>query len=128
MIETLKRFLRRTERDVALAGVMVGSVSAMAKLFPVVERYRTLRVHFYPGGYTSWEAWRDDGGEPVEAFRDFLRWYHGRPQSDCFVMRGKGFEQMFRRCDIRSYEIASAERYKPSAASGSGPTQEQEQS
>lgn len=114
MIETLKKVLRRTERDVAFAGVMLGSVAAMSKLFPVMEKWCELTVHFYGGHDMSWIAvpWEHD----FAAWRDFQKWYHGRPQSDCYVMWFKSGHQMFRRVDIRAYSIRWGERVKKETA------------
>lgn len=107
------KVIGRVERDVAVAGAMVGSVSAMSKLFPALERLRTLRLDFYGSpGYQMWDCWRDDGADPTDAFQDFLRWYHGRPQSECYVMRHKQGCNMVKRCDIRSYSITKGERKK----------------
>jgi hypothetical protein len=113
-VKLLDKILRRTERDVALAGVMLGSVAAMSKLFPEMEKYRTLKVHFYGGDWKSWDCWREDGTDPTDAFQDFRRWYHGRPQSSCYVMRHNNGENMVKRCDIRAYDIVKGERKKQS--------------
>lgn len=112
MLDLLRRLIKRTERDVALAGAMVGSVTAMAKLFPTIEHYSTLKVSFYGGLWSSWDAWRDDGTPPTDAWQDFLRWYHGRPQSETYVFRHKWGMNMIRRCDIRCYDISHGEREK----------------
>lgn len=108
--DTLKKMLRRTERDVLIAGAALGSVSAMSKLFPVMEGCSTLRVIFNDGGWVSWDC------VPVNAsarpWNDFLKWYHGRPQSEAYVMRYKDGSRMFKRCDVRWYSINYAERVK----------------
>jgi hypothetical protein len=106
----LNRVLRRTELNVAMAGAMVGSVAAMQKLFPVTEHYGRLTLHLYNGESMWWEY-----TSPVPAigpWKRFLRWYHGRPESDCFVMRHREGSDMVRRVDIRSYEIRQGEREK----------------
>lgn len=109
---TLNKILRRTGRDVALAGAMCGSVSAMSKLFPTMEGYSTLTVLFYKGNGMEWTK------APVAAhsgaWNDFVRWYHGRPQSKSYVMPHKQGSQMFRRCDIRAYAIFYGERKQSS--------------
>lgn len=104
----LDKVLKRTSRDIAFAGAMVGSVSAMSKLFPVMEGYSTLYVTYRDGRWHSWVV------SPVKRedcyWRDFLKWYHGRPQSGCYVMRLSDGCEMFLRADIRSYSIKWAER------------------
>lgn len=110
----LDKLLRRTKRDVALAGAMCGSVSAMSKLFPKIEKYSTLAVYFYGGSSLDW-TWAPVVPGP-SAFQDFLRWYHGRPQSECYVMVSRQGSTMFRRCDIRGYAITNGERESQSAA------------
>jgi hypothetical protein len=108
-LDSLKGVMRRTERNVALAGAMVGSVKAMESLFPAMEHYDRLTVKFYSGGSIWWEAFAD---EPVRGpWNHFLKWYHGR-QSECFVMRHKKGSDMIRRVDIRSYSILTGIREK----------------
>lgn len=109
----LGRILRRSRRDVALAGAMVGVVSSMQKLFPVIERYSKLTVTFYDGRYLWWEYAPCE--RPSGVWNDFLKWFHGRPQSETYVMRYKDGSNMFRRCDIRTYTIVYAEREKQSS-------------
>lgn len=104
----LNKMIRRTSRDVALAGAMVGSVAAMQKLFPVMEGYSTLRVDFYGDAWTSWVCAPCKPHSGV--WRDFQKWYHGRKQSDAYVMRMKDGEQMMKRSDIRFYRISYGER------------------
>lgn len=108
--ELLNKVIRRTERNVAVAGAMVGSVNAMAKLFPVMEHYSTLAVVFYGG---RWQSWGCVAAEPPrDPWRDFLKWYHGRPQSECYVMEHREGCNMFRRADIQVYSIQRGERVK----------------
>lgn len=110
ILDAIRRIGKRTERDLAFAGAMVGSVQAMSKLFPVMEGYSTLWVTFYTNDWQSWVC------APVarEAcpWRDFLKWYHGRPQSASYVMRHTNGQTMFNRKDVRGYEIKWAEREK----------------
>ena len=106
----IKRFVRRAELNVAVAGAMVGSVAAMSKLFPTVEHYSTLKVVFYNGSWNSWDCTAD--GPLRDPWRDFLRWYHGRPQSAYYVMRHHEGSNMFRRCDLLAYDIRHGEREK----------------
>lgn len=95
----------------AIAGAVLGSVTAMSKLVPappVMEGYSTLWVTFYGKEWQSWIC------SPVERqacpWRDFLKWYHGRQQSESYVMRYKDGQTMFNRRDIRTYAIKWAER------------------
>lgn len=114
----LNKVLRRAELNVAVAGAMVGSVSAMSKLFPVMEGYSELGVRFYNGGVSYWTC------APVAReecpWRDFLKWYHGRPQSESYVMRYKDGCAMFNRKDVRSYSIHWAERVKEHSPQSQG--------
>lgn len=106
--KTLSKLLKRTESNVALAGAMVGSVAAVSRLFPPIEHYSTLQVTYYGG---SWQTWTATSKEPLSGYwRDFLKWYHGRPQSESYVMRNREGCDMFRRCDVRSYVIRYGER------------------
>lgn len=114
----LDKVLRRTELNLAVAGAMVGSVQAMAKLFPETEQYSNLRVRLYKGG--SWDLdCIGANGAPVDPWKAFLRWYHGRPQSDCFVMRYADGSSMIRRQDIESYTITNGTRAKRNGAAES---------
>lgn len=106
----LNKIMRRTERDVALVGVMLGSVAAMSKLFPVIEHYSTLHVYFYNGGWMGWENAPCTRAECH--WRHFLKWYHGKPQSDTYVMSHDQGSTMFRRADVCTYEIRYGERVK----------------
>jgi hypothetical protein len=112
--EILQKILRRTKRDVAFAGAMVGSVSAMSKLFPEIEKYGRLTVYFYGGGNVWWE-WTPCK-KHSNPWRNFTKWYHGRPQSESYVMTASdGASFMFRRSDIRSYQTEYGEREKRNA-------------
>lgn len=110
MHPVLEKILRRTKRDVALAGAMVGSIKALEVLLPQTESFGRLTVHFYGGGVRWWE-WTPcpKGGTP---WREFLRWYHGRPQSDSYVQPHTEGSTMIRRRDIMSYETYYGEREK----------------
>lgn len=108
--DTLKKMLRRTERDVLIAGAVLGSVSAMSKLYPVMEGCSTLKVTFYGGGWVSWDC--IPAKPEMQPWNDFLKWYHGRPQSEAYVQRYRTGSQMFRRCDVRGYSINYVERVK----------------
>ena len=104
----LERLTKRTSRDLAVAGALVGSVAAMGKLFPAMERYTTLRVEFYSDRWQEWSvAPCDDASAP---WRAFVKWYHGRPQSDSFVMHHRTGCTAFNRKDIRGYFINYGER------------------
>lgn len=106
----LNKVMRRTELNVAVAGAMIGSVSSMAKLFPVMEKWTKLNVYFNDGNGLAWlnAPWNPN----VPAWRDFIKWYHGRPQSECYVMYTDDGLRMFLRKDIRGYQIENGERVK----------------
>lgn len=104
----LSKLTRRLERDVAVAGAMVGSVAAMQKLFPRMEGYCRLTVSFYQGGSHWWEY--SPCARPVAPWRDFQKWYHGRPQSVAYVMASRDGSTMFQRKDIATYSIIYGER------------------
>lgn len=108
--ELLNKVIRRTERNVAVAGAMVGSVAAMSKLFPTMEHYSTLKVTFYGGHWLSWDC---VASEPLTGpWNDFLKWYHGRPQSASYVVHHREGSNMFRRADLQWYSIQRGERVK----------------
>ena len=113
MNKLLEKVLRRTKRDVALASAMVGSVSAMQKLFPEIEKYTRLTIQMDNGSLFGWER---RGVQGAGVWRDFLGWYHGRPQSAHYVMKsmdqGHWKWTMFRRFDIRNYAVQDGEREK----------------
>lgn len=64
-----------------------------------VKRHSELTVYLH-GDRLSWVREGD-----ASEWRDFLKWYFGRPQSSVFVMAHTGGCQMFQRSDIRRYEI-----------------------
>ena len=49
-------------------------------------------------------GWVSDEAQPGH-WSDFLKWYHGRPQSTCYVMEHSQGHTMVRREDIISYDI-----------------------
>lgn len=106
--KALNKILRRTELNVALAGAMLGSVTAISKLFPVMEHFSLLRVTLDNGAWRQWECVSTE--RLLNPWRDFLRWYHGRPQSSAYVMRLRDGADMIRREDIRAYSIRHGER------------------
>lgn len=112
VLDRLRRILRRTDRDVAIAGAVVGAVAKIAAAVPVTETYSELRLTFRDD--KGWQSWtvapcaRQDG-----VWNEFIKWFHGREQSDYFVMHTITGQNRVPRAEIRHYDITYGERRKP---------------
>lgn len=67
----------------------------------------TLVVRLRDGSTLAWDFMPLKPG--AAPWRDFLRWLHGRPQSEGFVMRTADGETYFKRVDIARYTITNYE-------------------
>jgi len=90
--------------------MMVGAIETAAKLVPQTEHYSSLQITFTNGAWRTWDVVSDDGSEPVQPWRSFLRWFHGRPQFGWYAMHSQQGYYCFKRADIRSYEITRGQR------------------
>lgn len=66
----------------------------------------------YPDGNNCWFKVSTKSGKKsdiVGANKDFLHWYHGRFDSDCFVFNLSDITKMIKRKNIISYEITYEE-------------------
>ena len=101
----MDRLLGKVARDVAVASTVVKTIE---KFSPPPEKYHSSLTLSYGEKYQAngnvW--WSVDSREPINGvWNDFLKWYHGRPQSRAYVIRHREGLSMIRRCDIRRYEI-----------------------
>jgi hypothetical protein len=70
---------------------------------PEVKPYTQLRLHYPNGRTVDWSVQPWDGKE--DPWRNFLRWFHGRPQSQTFVMLHKNGQTGIIRSNIQMYDI-----------------------
>lgn len=75
-----------------------------------VIRSTTLTITMIDGSKQSWTAEPYAGTSRVEAWKDFYRWYFGRPASSTYIQRYKDGETMIRREDIRLFNVQISSR------------------
>lgn len=107
--DTLRKLLGRTNRTLTLASAAVATVSAVQSIVPakVPKSRLTLRCSDMERWWTASNAKRNTG-----VWKPFLKWYHGRPQSDCYVFEHRDGSDMVRRVDILDYNIRYFEEFE----------------
>lgn len=109
----LDRVLKLTGRDLAMAHTSIAVASAIAAIAPKPpqkEKFNRLTITFNDGAVYWAEGNGDDTPQSVSYWRNFLRWFHGKPDSPHYVQVVEGGARMIRRVDIRTYDIAFGER------------------
>ena len=64
-----------------------------------------LTIHFDDNTTLSWSVIDFVGKSKIETWKEFYHWYFGRHGSEYFIFRYKGGETMFRRKDIKRFNV-----------------------
>lgn len=91
----LDKIIGRTDKHVAAATRLIKAITFV--------RVQHLYVYFKRGKPYSWTARGMADGE--NGWRDFQKWFHGRPQSSSFVIRHSEGLHCILRSEITGYEI-----------------------
>ena len=76
-----------------------------------LHRRSVLRVHLRDGRTLSWEANLGLDQEPSAHWREFIVWFHGRPQSLSYAIFHRDGQAGLLRSEIKGYDIRKELRH-----------------
>lgn len=97
----LTKAIGRTEKHIASTEKAIKFVERWTP--PPPKKRSILELALENNEMISWTVASDE--TVAGAWNDFLKWYHGKPKSRCYVMQHEHGRTMIRRKDIMRYEV-----------------------